>query len=468
MTRDRFARLILIVPIALLCTGCLGLERQEVKLSDAYAVREVSGSPLWRAHQRLYTFAEDGGADYLGSMIDPGWAEQWPLGLEGLRSRYIVIAEDGRSIVYVHNHHLAGKRSDKPSGIYRHVFGEGETLVREQGTYSIGASRWSKQVPKDLLFFSEGAMGEELAMRVDGEVFPLALLGAHPLHRRVYDGDDLGSAADDLAATQLDALTHWGHPAFEVALVQGNEDAALRLLAAGADPEACSKPPVYIAARFGRLHALEALLSLGLDPDVKTEHQMPALFAPLWMSRGESDYDNIYGGGWDRRPDFETSRAALRLLVEGGADLDIRESEGRSCVHLAVSVTRSVELLEILLDAGADPNARDLDGDLPLHFAPRSEERSLAHWEAGTKPILDLLLAVTVDIDTRNDEGVTPLQRAVQVNGIRSAEYLVAHGADDSLPYVWGRMGPKANRGESVRDRIEAIKTSDFWSARKN
>ncbi len=464
----RLSRLVLVLLVATLLGGCLGLETRKVELSDAYSLREVSGSPFWRAHQRIYTKDEGGRAVYLGSMMDSGWAGQWPLGLEGLSSRYLVVAEDGRSIVYVHNHHLAGRRSGKPSGIYRHVFGEGETLVREQGTYSIGASRWSKEVPRNLLFFGEGIHGDELAMGVDGKVFPLALLGAGPLHGLVYEGSDLASETEMLSAGDLDLLTHWGHPPLEVALVRGNEDAALRLLTAGADPEACSKPAVYIAARFGRLRALGTLLSEGLSPDVRSEAGNPALFAPLLMSRVDIDYDNIYGGGWNARPGFDTGRAALRLLIEGGADLDAREAEGRSCVHLAVSVTRSLELLEILIEAGADPDARDQDGDIPLHFASRSEERSLSRWEEGTKPILDLLLAGTEDIDTRNAEGLTPLQRAVQVNGIRSAEYLVAHGADDSLPYVWGRMGPKARSEETLRDRIEKINSSDFWAGRQD
>ncbi len=77
-------------------------------------------------------------------------------------------------------------------------------------------------------------------------------------------------------------------------------------------------------------------------------------------------------------------------------------------------------------------------------------------WEASAeRALLDLLVAGVPDIDARNSDGLTPLQPALLSTHMLPAQYLLARGADDSVP--------DAN-GVSARDRIAPALTAARWS----
>ncbi|EFQ36843.1 uncharacterized protein GLRG_11990 [Colletotrichum graminicola M1.001] len=56
------------------------------------------------------------------------------------------------------------------------------------------------------------------------------------------------------------------------------------------------------------------------------------------------------------------------LLVNGRLDVDVRNSEGNTALHVAVSNQQLVTVLR-LLSHGADPNAENAAGWTPLHTA---------------------------------------------------------------------------------------------------
>ena len=77
-------------------------------------------------------------------------------------------------------------------------------------------------------------------------------------------------------------------------------------------------------------------------------------------------------------------------------------------------------------------------------------------------PLLELILPKMKDIDRKNKQGVSPLQRAIQLNHVRTAEYLIAHGADARAEFIHRGLGPKI-QGQSIQDRIDFIKKSEWW-----
>src|SRR5690348_12089014 len=170
-----------------------------------------------------------------------------------------------------------------------------------------------------------------------------------------------------------------------------------------------------------------------------------------------------------REGDLDTMRAALDSdpeLVNATVDLDVRErpSDTRAMrlIHLAVAEDR-MAALRLLIERGADLNARNADGRLPLHdcFELGRTEMAKALLEAGAVPdvctaaayglhkLLRVILrrkpALANDLST----GVSPLGWSAYGDEPQSARILLAAGAVvDKPPYdveAWGPASHVAN-----------------------
>ncbi|XP_049769430.1 ankyrin repeat, PH and SEC7 domain containing protein secG-like [Schistocerca cancellata] len=139
------------------------------------------------------------------------------------------------------------------------------------------------------------------------------------------------------------------------------------------------------AAEQGAVEELRALLAAGADVGVRGrgEHRMPALH---WAVQGEHT-------------------EAVRCLLDAGAEVNDRDSDQNTPLHLA-AYSGDVALVQILLESSADPNARDKWGRTPLHDAVWR-----GHIEAAT-----MLLDAGADGDVMDDDGFTPLDKARQKN----------------------------------------------------
>jgi hypothetical protein len=84
---------------------------------------------------------------------------------------------------------------------------------------------------------------------------------------------------------------------------------------------------------------------------------------------------------------------AMRVLLDGGAEVSARNDEGMTPLHLAASAGRS-EAVRLLLARGAEVNVRDEQGFMPYHLACVAEDEASqsALREAGadteTPPVL--------------------------------------------------------------------------------
>ena len=81
-----------------------------------------------------------------------------------------------------------------------------------------------------------------------------------------------------------------------------------------------------------------------------------------------------------------------------------------------------------LIAQAEDPNARDIDGEAPLHAAARG----------GHVTVIGILLAAGADARVEDRYGTTPLHVAIAASRTRTAKLLIDGGADVNAPDLFG------------------------------
>jgi ankyrin repeat protein len=198
-----------------------------------------------------------------------------------------------------------------------------------------------------------------------------------------------------------------------------------------------SYTPLYLAVSTEQLPLVNLLLKFKADPNDSQTDGRPLLFSAL------------------SNPDI------LGALLAAVGQVESHLSEGKTLLGQAVNGNSPKAVVEILLKHGADPNARDLRGNTPLHFA-------VWCWgSADWKTNIELLLGHQADPNVRDGDGKTPLdyvkERLGQSNIASDqkkplndvAGLLRSHGALDNLPH-WDRITvsrPLANFSQTVFER---------------
>lgn len=163
----------------------------------------------------------------------------------------------------------------------------------------------------------------------------------------------------------------------------------------------------------------------------------------------------------------KSSHAIVALLLDKGADVWARLHRGGSCLHLAASV-HDAALTELLLDKGIDANTQNANGVTPLYFAVMrggfavsilygTYETTLDK-SNGQMETIELLIERGADINAVNAYGETPLHRAAMFAGeFEAVKLLLGKGADANVQDV---------RGESVLHCIVESKLYDLTQTR--
>ncbi len=161
------------------------------------------------------------------------------------------------------------------------------------------------------------------------------------------------------------------------ALYAGDREKALGLLAA--DDELS----VFDAAAFGRTARLRSILEA--DPSR----------ARAWSADGFTALHLAC---------FAEQEEAARLLVEHGADVNVRSTGSVARVPPlgTAAFVRSTRLAQLLLDAGADVNGEGEGGFTALHTAAQN----------GDEDLVRLLLARGADPDRVTTDGKRPADLA--------------------------------------------------------
>ena len=212
------------------------------------------------------------------------------------------------------------------------------------------------------------------------------------------------------------------------AVEDGSPEAVSVLITAGADvqarrPRGNTLVSGLIACQPEKIEKLELLVDAGAETHVAIEHgPLPlaqAFFGRMYLDCLEPAEILLNAGADPNQRDGNGSAAihgiaiwsekdpdaALTLLIEHGADVNLRNQQGMTSLLLAARNGTSIRTMERLIAHGADPEARDAKGNTLLHAAAmNSREGNLQRY--------DWVLALGGDPEATNDAGQTPLDRA--------------------------------------------------------
>lgn len=190
------------------------------------------------------------------------------------------------------------------------------------------------------------------------------------------------------------------------------------------------------------------LIATGFENSARPEgvdlKQKDRLAAETLLSRGAEANDALESGDTALHLAANTGSVGIvRLLLEHGADVVVRNIGGATALHLAAS-SGHADIAQLLIDHGADIHAKDVNQETPLHEAA----------ENGSKEIVKLLVSRGAVIDGQGAWKETPLHRAAQFGGIENAKLLIDCGANLDVQSVIGEtalhLAALTNRPEMV------------------
>jgi len=231
-----------------------------------------------------------------------------------------------------------------------------------------------------------GASAEDVRVLVDfgADVNYRNSEGVTPLASAAYHG-----STDAVAALLEAGAIADGADSPVDAAIRGDRDYfanSYRTLAELNAPSIYGRTPLHYAAAMGRPEILEPLFKRGLNPDpVEKWEDTPLTLAVKRKKLDAAEYLLEHGANPDhvgRHPGPILHSATsgpgsmLRLLIEHGADPDIRDKSGNTALW-DIWPHKDLVYFQILLDAGTDVNAVNDKGETILDkFASRSDKET--------------------------------------------------------------------------------------------
>lgn len=196
------------------------------------------------------------------------------------------------------------------------------------------------------------------------------------------------------------------------AVRNNNEEMVKFLLDKGAIIDALDNDSITSLASTYSLKMIKLLVERGADINVKSDNGDTALFKAI--QNCDSNYQKSFFSSLKdmllSNKEGKENLELIRILLSKGADVNERCTNGMTSVF----IVQSPEILRCLLKHGADLNVRDNNGRTPLH-------------NVTSAVIAKLLIERGVDVNARDRAGRTPLHDAQSCD---IAQLLISRGAD--------------------------------------
>ena len=304
----------------------------------------------------------------------------------------------------------------------------------------------------------------------EGNYFEVANMLLDEFHADGSTASPKGLTSEDVNAfvhsgicTDLNAPFRNDAGSFCGKLLDEEEMERVRVSAMSLTSDARKALAISFAARKGKTELARILVQkLGFDINVKDSDGR----TPLHIAAEEGHYSTLFV-----------------LVKECGADAGVRCSRGRTLLHYAAMSGHCDAARMLVRELGADVGARDNDGATPLHFAASEcanivavlvkefgadvnikddEGRTPFHEAIGCEErdaasVLGLLRGLGANVNAKDNNGVTALHLAAKMGYHRLARALVReHGADVNAEEHEGRtpLCVAEERGEHETARV--------------
>ena len=299
-----------------------------------------------------------------------------------------------------------------------------------QRGFGVNATTIHGQTPLHLAALRDRKKTVRALVRNGAEVKVADRQGDTPLHLAAWNRN---SAVPEILlenGADPNAVNRYGWTPLHVASMKGNLILSKYFIEQGADISARDEDgltPFHLAVIRKRLQTAKLLNLTGANPDEVDGKGWQALH---WVSHLQEIEEQTSP---NEKEKFENDFGELALyLVENGSDVNALTPLKETPLHLAASQGNE-DRVKILLAWGADVNARDAEGNTPLHRTCDSKFKK----ERAYAEIAKLLLLEGADLSAKNEEGKN-----------------AADLAEEKAPLFWGT--PCENYLTSERSKLEA------------
>ena len=164
--------------------------------------------------------------------------------------------------------------------------------------------------------------------------------------------------------------------------------------------------PLYLSCHYDKPDCIKELLKNGADPngasivdrsrnEVREMNDNKTVFDQL-------DTKDMKNGGTPLH--WTNSPQCIELLLEMGCNIDARNFQGETVLHLMVGKNK-LSCVVTLLSYGADVSAKGPNGNTPLHLAVKT----------GQVSMVQTIIVFGADVNLQNSSGETPRHLAASV-----------------------------------------------------